>query len=179
MALMHEPSERGPDWARLPADWPQLPSQRRSLGQVVAERRAARRPISAEGLRRWQAEYAWVADQLARRQRAGAVAERRVAEALRAWPPPAPSRRAAAAAGAAGRRARPTGGQRSAAAGGRTADQAPKRRVGPRSLPGPTAVGHGRIVIAQPARRAVRHALPRADSERKVTHIGAGVTGES
>jgi hypothetical protein len=37
VALMHELSERGPIWARLPDDWPQLP--RRTLRQAVADRR--------------------------------------------------------------------------------------------------------------------------------------------
>lgn len=83
VALMHELSERGPAWARLPDIWPQSP--RRTLRQVVADRRDARRPLPPEVVQRWRAESARVADQLAERRRAGAVAERRLAEALRAW----------------------------------------------------------------------------------------------
>jgi hypothetical protein len=80
---MHELSERGPAWARLAEDWPQLP--RHSLRQNLAARRAARRPLPPEVLQRWRVESARVADQLGRQRRTGAVAERRVAEALRAW----------------------------------------------------------------------------------------------
>jgi hypothetical protein len=83
VALMHELSQRGPAWARLPEDWPQLP--RRTLRQAVADRRSARRPLPPEQLRRWQAEADRVADQLVNKRCTGAVAERRVAEALRAW----------------------------------------------------------------------------------------------
>jgi hypothetical protein len=83
VALMHELSERGPAWAKLPDSWPQLP--RRSLRQALADRRASRRPLPPEVLQRWRVESARVADQLAQRRRTGAVAERRVAEALRAW----------------------------------------------------------------------------------------------
>jgi hypothetical protein len=83
VALMHELSECGPAWAKLPEDWPQLP--RRSLRERLGDRRAARRRPVPEQLRRWQAEAERVADQLARQRRTGAVAERRVAEALRAW----------------------------------------------------------------------------------------------
>jgi hypothetical protein len=42
VALMHELSERGPAWAKLPEDWPQLP--RWSLRERLAARRSARRP---------------------------------------------------------------------------------------------------------------------------------------
>jgi hypothetical protein len=83
VALMYELSERGPAWARLPQDWPQIP--RRTLREQLADRRAARRPPSPEQLRRWRAEADRAADQLSRQCRSGAVAERRVAEALRAW----------------------------------------------------------------------------------------------
>ena len=83
MALMVELSERGPAWARLPQDWPQLPG--RSLREQLADRRAARRPPSPQQLRRWRAEADRAADQFSRQRRSGAVAERRVAEALRAW----------------------------------------------------------------------------------------------
>jgi hypothetical protein len=37
---MHVLSERGPAWAKLPQDWPQLP--RRSLREQLADRRASR-----------------------------------------------------------------------------------------------------------------------------------------
>ncbi len=83
MALMHEMSERGPAWARLPDTWPQFP--RRTLRRVVADRRDARLPLPPEVVQRWRAESARVADQLAQWRRAGAIAERRLAEALRAW----------------------------------------------------------------------------------------------
>jgi hypothetical protein len=83
VALMQELSERDPAWARLPEDWPQLP--RRSLREQLADRRAARRRPPPEQLRRWRAEADRVAEQLGRQRRTGAVAERRVAEALRAW----------------------------------------------------------------------------------------------
>jgi hypothetical protein len=83
VALMHELSERGPAWAKLPEDWPQLP--RRSLREQLADRRASRQRPTPEQLRRWQAEADRAADQLAHKRRTGAVAERRVAEALRAW----------------------------------------------------------------------------------------------
>lgn len=72
-------SERGPAWARRPDSWPQLP--RWTLRERLADRRAARRPLTLERLRRLQAEADRVADQRHR----GAVAERRPAEALRAW----------------------------------------------------------------------------------------------
>jgi hypothetical protein len=101
VALMHELSERGPAWAKLPEDWPQLP--RRSLRERLADRRAARQPPSPEQLHRWWAEADRAADQLSRQRRSGAVAERRVAEALRAWgDQPRPGRTAPAAGGAAG-----------------------------------------------------------------------------
>jgi hypothetical protein len=83
VALMVELSERGPAWARLPDTWPQLP--RRTLREQLADRRAARRPPPPEQLRRWRAEAERAADQLSRQRRGGALAERRLAEALRAW----------------------------------------------------------------------------------------------
>jgi hypothetical protein len=46
VALMYELSERGPAWAKLPQDWPQL--LRRSLREQLADRRASRRPPSPE-----------------------------------------------------------------------------------------------------------------------------------
>jgi hypothetical protein len=87
VALMVELSERGPAWAKLRQDWPQLPrrSLREQLADRRADRRAAHRPPSPEVLQRWRAESARVADQLGQRLRTGAFAERRVAEALRAW----------------------------------------------------------------------------------------------
>ena len=46
VTLMHELSDRGPSWARLPVTWPQHPDAehlgRRSLREVLADRRAAR-----------------------------------------------------------------------------------------------------------------------------------------
>jgi len=117
VALMVEMSERGPAWARLPQAWPQLP--RRSLREQLADRRAARRRPTPEQLRRWRAEADQAADQLAHKRRSGAVAERRVAEALRAWATSRDTRRPAPAAGgaasgpaAAGARRRPRRGRR-------------------------------------------------------------------
>jgi hypothetical protein len=83
VALMRELSERGPAWAKLPGDWPQLP--RRTLRENLDDRRAARRPLPPGVLQQWRVESGRVADQLAQRRRTGAIAERRVAEALRAW----------------------------------------------------------------------------------------------
>jgi hypothetical protein len=80
VALMHELSERGPAWARLPKGWPQLP--RRNLREAVATAVPPAAP-AAEQLRRWQVEADRVADQLARQRRSGAVTEPRVA-----WPRP-------------------------------------------------------------------------------------------
>lgn len=78
---MHELSERGPAWAKLPEDWPQLPHW--SLRVQLAARQSPPAP-SPEQLRRWRAEADRTADQLGRYRRRGAVAEQRVAEALRA-----------------------------------------------------------------------------------------------
>jgi hypothetical protein len=58
---------------------------RRSLREQLADRRAARRRPPPEQLRRWRAEANRAAEQLGRQRRTGAVAERRVAEGLRAW----------------------------------------------------------------------------------------------
>jgi hypothetical protein len=71
VVLMHELSERGPAWAKLPQDWPQLP--RRSLREQLADRRAARWPPSPEQLRRWRAEADRAADQISRQRRSGAA----------------------------------------------------------------------------------------------------------
>jgi hypothetical protein len=93
--LMHELSDRGPAWARLPVTWPQHPDAhlmgRRSLREVLADRRAARAarrssppaPLSDPG------SDPWITGWLARRRLAGAVAERRLAEALHRPPGPA------------------------------------------------------------------------------------------
>jgi hypothetical protein len=98
ITLMHELSDRGPAWARLPVTWPQHPDAhlmgRRSLREVLAGRwaaRAARRtgqpaPLADPGGDRW------VTGWLARRRLAGAVAERRLAERLRRPAPPPPAR---------------------------------------------------------------------------------------
>jgi hypothetical protein len=98
VTLMHELSDRGPAWARLPVTWPQHPDAehlgRRSLREVFADRRAAsaaRRsgpplPLADPGGDRW------VTGWLVRRRLAGAVAERRLAEALRRPAPPGPAR---------------------------------------------------------------------------------------
>jgi len=98
VSLMHELSDRGPSWARLPATWPQHPDAehmgRRSLREVLADRRAARTadrtgpppPLADPGGDRWVAQW------LARRRLAGAVAERRLGEALRRPAPPSPAR---------------------------------------------------------------------------------------
>ncbi len=46
VTLMHELSDRGPAWASLPVTWPKHPDaehlSRRSLREVLADRRAAR-----------------------------------------------------------------------------------------------------------------------------------------
>jgi hypothetical protein len=97
--------------ARLPNVYKLLPptghtgpgeGRRRSLREVVADRRAARtsrRPDApASGLAEWLADRQQQADLHAERAWAGAVAERRVAEALQAlvpgllpvWPPADP-----------------------------------------------------------------------------------------
>jgi hypothetical protein len=51
ITLMHELSDRGPAWARLPVTWPQHPDAehmgRRSLRELLADRRAARAPSAA------------------------------------------------------------------------------------------------------------------------------------
>jgi hypothetical protein len=96
VTLMHELSDRGPAWARLPVTWPQHPDAehmgRRSLREVLADRRAARAahrtgpPLADPDSDRW------VTGWLARRRLAGAVAERRLAEALRRPVPPPPER---------------------------------------------------------------------------------------
>jgi hypothetical protein len=94
VALMHELSDRGPAWARLPVTWPLHPDAehmgRRSLREVLADRHAARaacrsgppQPLADLGGDRWITQW------LARRRLAGAVAERRLAEALRRPAPP-------------------------------------------------------------------------------------------
>jgi hypothetical protein len=94
VTLMHELSDRGPTWARLPVTWPQHPDAehlgRRSLREVLADRRAARAarrsgppaPLADPGGDRWITHW------LARHRLAGAVAERRLAEALRRPAPP-------------------------------------------------------------------------------------------
>jgi hypothetical protein len=77
--LLPPPGQPGPHEGR-----------RRSLREVVADRRAARAAHRAgpptPGLAEWHADRQRQAQQHADRRRAGAVAERRVAEALRVWP---------------------------------------------------------------------------------------------
>jgi hypothetical protein len=110
-------NERLPDASKLlpPAGHPgPREGRRRSLREVVADRRAARtsrhHDAPASGLAEWLADCQRQADLQAERARAGAVAERRVAEALRT--------RAADAEPAAGRREpsdppiEPSGGER-------------------------------------------------------------------
>jgi|SRR6266508_3893668 len=88
--LMIALNERLPDAFKLlsPAGYP-VPGEgrRRSLREVVADRRAARTAHRAgpppSGLAEWLADRQQQADLHADRRRAGAVAERRVAEALR------------------------------------------------------------------------------------------------
>lgn len=82
-------NERLPDGYKLlpPAGHPGLgEGRRRSLREVVADRRAARTSQHpdgpAPGFAEWLADRRQQADQQAERARAGAVAERRVAEAL-------------------------------------------------------------------------------------------------
>jgi hypothetical protein len=85
-------NERLPDASKLlpPAGHPG-PSEgrRRSLRQVVVDRRAARAAQHAgappSGLADWLTDRQRQADLHVERARAGAVAERRVAEALRTW----------------------------------------------------------------------------------------------
>jgi hypothetical protein len=97
ITLMHELSDRGPAWARLPVTWPQHPDAhlmgRRSPREVFADQRAARAarragppaPLADAGGDRWITQW------LARRRLAGAVAEQRLAEALRRPTPPSPA----------------------------------------------------------------------------------------
>ena len=89
--LMIALNERLPDAFKLlpPAGHPGPGEERRrTLRQVVADRRAARTSrhpdAPASGLAEWLADRQRQADLHAERARAGAVAERRVAEALRA-----------------------------------------------------------------------------------------------
>jgi hypothetical protein len=100
--LMVALNERLPDAYKLlpPAGHPG-PGQgrRRSLQELVADRRAARTSrhpdAPASGLAEWLADRQQQAEQHTDRRRAGAVAERRVAEALRTRatdPDPAASR---------------------------------------------------------------------------------------
>lgn len=95
ITLMHELSDRGPTWARLPVAWPQHPDAehmgRRSLRDVLADRRAARRPGPPEPLADPGGDR-WITGWLARRRLAGAVAERRLAETLRRPAPSGPAR---------------------------------------------------------------------------------------
>jgi hypothetical protein len=91
--LMIALNERLPDAYRLlpPAGHPGPgEGRRRSLRQVVADRRAARTSrhagLSPSELAEWLADRQRQAEQQADRRRAGAVAERRVAEALRTPP---------------------------------------------------------------------------------------------
>jgi hypothetical protein len=88
--LMIALNERLPDSFKLlpPAGHPgPTEGRRRSLRELVAERRAARAAqhagLSSPGLAEWLAARQRQADQHAERARAGAVGERRVAEALR------------------------------------------------------------------------------------------------
>jgi hypothetical protein len=88
--LMVALNERLPDAYKLlpPAGQPGPgEGRRRSLREVVADRRAARTSRHAgpppSGLAEWLADRQRQADQQAERGRAGAVGERRVAEALR------------------------------------------------------------------------------------------------
>jgi hypothetical protein len=100
--LMVALNERLPDAYKLlpPAGLPGPgEGRRRSLREVVADRRAARASrhpdAPASGLAEWLADRQRHADQHAERARAGAVGERRVAEALRTRatdPDPAASR---------------------------------------------------------------------------------------
>jgi hypothetical protein len=90
--LMIAINERLPDaYKLLPPTGQPSPHEgrRRSLREVVADRRAARATHRAEpppsGLAEWQADRQRQVEEHAERRRAGAVAERRVAEALRAW----------------------------------------------------------------------------------------------
>lgn len=93
------------------------------LREVVAERRAARQPPRPEQLRCWQAEVDLGADQLAYQQRTGAVAERRVAEALQAWATRPTSASSERTRWPAGRRGHATGRVRIAAAATTTAGE--------------------------------------------------------
>jgi hypothetical protein len=84
-------NERLPDACKLlPSGGQPGPHEgrRRSLRDVVADRRAARAAHRTgpppPGLAEWHADRQRRADQLAERRHAGAAAERRVAEALRA-----------------------------------------------------------------------------------------------
>jgi hypothetical protein len=88
--LMIALNERLPDAYKLlpPAGHPGPgEGRRRSLREVVTDRRAARASrhpdAPASGLAEWLADRQRQADQHAERARAGAVGERRVAEALR------------------------------------------------------------------------------------------------
>jgi hypothetical protein len=129
--LMIALNERLPDAYRLlPAAGHPGPGEgrRRSLRQVVADRRAARTSrhagLSPSELAEWLADRQRQAEQHADRRRAGAVAERRVAEALRT-PPTDPN--PAAGRQEPGRPSRPTG---SATANPRTG-RCPNRRHAP------------------------------------------------
>jgi hypothetical protein len=86
VALMHELSERGPAWGQAPRGLAAAPAL---VTAGAAGRPPVRPPVrppapSPEQLRRWRAEADRAADQLGRHRRRGAVAEQRVAEALRA-----------------------------------------------------------------------------------------------
>jgi hypothetical protein len=68
ITLMHELSDRGPAWARLPVTWPPHPDahlmQRRSLREVLTDPRAARAnrrtgpPAPADGPERRPVDHA-------------------------------------------------------------------------------------------------------------------------
>jgi hypothetical protein len=93
VTLMHELSDRGPAWARLPATWPQHPdaehlgrrSLRRSSRTGVPLAPPAAPPPPPFGR---AAGDRWVAESLARRRSAGAVAERGLARCYAAQPRP-------------------------------------------------------------------------------------------
>ena len=90
VTLMHELSDHGPAWARLPVAWPQHPDAEHMgaaarCGRVLADRRAARTarrstPAAPPGQ---PGGDRWVTGWLARRRLGGAMAERELAEALR------------------------------------------------------------------------------------------------
>jgi hypothetical protein len=130
VALMHELSQRGPHVGPAARGLAATAAAAGSLREVVAERRAARRPPSPEQLRRWQVEAERVIDQLTGKRLAGALLDRDLRCASGRPAVTRPSVSSARTQRLGGRRGRASGRPRSAADSVRTADRA-RRRGGP------------------------------------------------